>query len=208
MRHAHIGKYKSRTPKGRIVYKQRPIHKHTAQPIIKHQRPVLPKCERTEEEIEEEMIKDVENKWGIKLGFFAKRNMIIDTNNILKSMDRWNRNPDKELKFMWHPKDNLFLLSTALNDHSSQLIMSKKAGETNRHFDEFVRGIYSPKLNTVFIRTYGTEDSIYTEQGKIDNFNKQYDFIEQLKNMGMEPETEIKMNASNDLMTGVLGGRW
>ncbi len=28
MEHKHVGKYKSRTPKGRTVYKRRPVHKH------------------------------------------------------------------------------------------------------------------------------------------------------------------------------------
>ncbi len=29
MKHSHAGKYKCRTPKGRIIYKKKPVHKHT-----------------------------------------------------------------------------------------------------------------------------------------------------------------------------------
>ncbi len=36
MKHRHLGKYRSRTPRGRITYKYKPIHKH-----IKRHRPVI-----------------------------------------------------------------------------------------------------------------------------------------------------------------------
>lgn len=34
MAHRHPGKYRSRTPRGKIVYKTRPIHKHSTKKLV------------------------------------------------------------------------------------------------------------------------------------------------------------------------------
>ncbi len=112
------------------------------------------------------------------------RNWIVNEGDVLKSHLRYSRGVVGRISY--HAGSGELLIDRDGSSHASTI-----HNHGTHLFDEYVRAVYIPKTNTVYIR--GTSDS--------DGFDKQYDLVEDLGLEGLG--YEIHYNLDNKALRAI-----
>jgi len=131
---------------------------------------------------------------------YSTQNFIINNDNIFDSKDRWTGERPDVMRFMWHPETNDFILSG--NRQHANLLHSHKVVEKKDvpKFDEWVRGIYSRKTNTIYLRPYFNRPDPYTEfnvRFEKQSVRSQERLLRKLVEQGVPKDSMVVFNTDN-----------